>query len=102
MLAELLVDIELLRSRQRLGLGDSRAKPLPRDHRRDRAKGIQVVLAGGDQRSADARIKTDLLVDGPGIGLEGAGMATLGLAKHRANQAVKQVDRLVSQAGGEV
>ena len=61
-----------------------------------------VVLAGGDQRGADARIKTDFLVDGPGIGLEGAGMPTLGLAEHRADQAVKQVDRLVSQAGGEV
>src|SRR5208283_4327516 len=60
------------------------------------------VLAGGDQRSTDARVKTDFLVDGPGIGLERAGMATLGLAKHGADQAVEQVDRLVSQAGGEV
>ena len=102
MLTELLVDIKLLRSRQRLGLGDGRAKPLPRDHGRDRTEGIQVVLAGGDQRSTDARIKTDLLVDGPGIGLEGAGMPALGLAKHGADQAVKQVDRLVSQAGGKV
>jgi hypothetical protein len=80
-----LVDIKLLRLRQRLGLGDGRAKPLPRDHGRDRTEGIQVVLAGGDQRSADARIKTDLLVDGTGIGLEGAGMPTLGLAKHGAD-----------------
>ena len=102
MLTELLVEIKLLRSRQRLGLGDGRAKPLPRDHRRDGAEGIEVVLAGGDQRSADARIKTDFLVDGPGVGLEGAGMPTLGLAKHGADQAVKQVDRLVSQTGADV
>ena len=102
MLAELLVGIELFRPRQRLGLRDGRAEPLPRDHRGDRVKGVLLVVAGGDQRGADARVKTDFLVDGAGIGLEGAGMAPLGFAEHRADQAVEQIDGLVRQAGGEV
>ena len=57
---------------------------------------------GGDQRGTDTRVETDFLVDGPGVGLECAGMPTLGFAEHCADQAVKQVDGLIGQAGGEV
>ena len=102
MLAELLVSVELLRPRQRLGFGDGRAEPLPRDHRGDRVEGVLLVVAGRDQRGADAGVETDLLVDGAGIGLEGAGMPPLGLAEHRADQPVEQIDGLVGQAGGEI
>ena len=43
-LAELLVGIEFFRPRQRLGFGDGRAKPLPRDHRCDRAEGVLLAV----------------------------------------------------------
>ena len=56
---------------------------------------------GGDQGGADARVETNLLVDGSGIGLEGAGVPPLGLAKHRADQTIEQIDGLVGQAGGK-
>ena len=56
---------------------------------------------GGDQRGADACIETHLLVDGAGVGLEGAGVPSFGLTEHRADQAVEQVDGLIGQAGGE-
>jgi hypothetical protein len=36
------------------------------------------------------------------ISLEGAGLAALGFAQHRANQAVEQIDGLISQAGGKI
>ena len=44
--------ISLLRSRQRLGLGDGRAKPLPRDHGRDRKDRVKVEA---DQRHQKPR-----------------------------------------------
>ena len=93
MLAEVLVSVEFLRPRQRLGFGDSRAELLPRHQRDDRVVGILLVVTGGDQRSADARVETDFLVDGPCIRLEGAGMPPLGFAEHGADQPVEQVDR---------
>jgi len=102
MLAELLERVELLRTGQRLGFRDRGTKPLPRDHRGDRAIGILLVIAGRDERGADAGIEADLLVDRPRIGLEGAGVPSLGLAEHRADQPVEQVDGLVGQAGSDV
>jgi hypothetical protein len=36
-------------------------------------------LAGGNQGGADARIETDLLVNGASVGLKSAGMPRLGL-----------------------
>ena len=101
-LAEVLVSVEFLRPRQGLRFGDSRAKLLPRHQCDDRVVGILLVVTGGDQRSADARVETDFLIDGPSIGLEGAGMPPLGLAEHGADQPVEQIDGLVGQAGGEV
>ena len=102
MLAEHLVGVELLRARQRLRFGDGRAEALPRDHRGDRVKGVLLVVARRDQRGADARVETHLLVDGAAIGLEGAGMPPLGLAEHRPDQPVEQIDGLVRQAGDQV
>ena len=57
---------------------------------------------GGDQGSADARVETNLLIDGSGVTLEGAGVSPLGLAKHRADQTIKHIDGLVGQTGGNV
>ena len=68
----------------------------------DGAKCVLLVGLGGDQGGADARVETDLLVDGSGIRLEGASMPPFGLAEHRADQAVEQIDGLVGQAGGEI
>ena len=102
MLAQHLVGIELLRTRQRLRFGNTRAEAIPRDHRRDRAKGVLLALASRNQGGADARVKANLLIDGAAIGLEGAGMPPLGLAKHRADEPVKQIDRLVCQIGDQV
>ena len=81
---------------------DRGAEPLPRDHRGDRAVGVLLAIAGGDQRGADAGIEADLFIDRSRIGLEGAGVPSLGLAEHRADQPVEQVDGLVGQAGGDV
>jgi hypothetical protein len=57
---------------------------------------------GGDQRGADAGVETHLFVDGTTVGLKGACVASLGLAEHRANQAIKQIESLVGQTGAEV
>ena len=76
---------------------------------RNRSQSITVAIApnascfaivGGDQRGANTRIEADLLVDGASISLEGACMPTFGLAEHRADQPVKQIDGLVGQVGG--
>src|ERR1700722_18823551 len=42
-LAELLERVELLRTRQRLGLRDRAAEPLPRDHGGNRAVGVLLA-----------------------------------------------------------
>lgn len=102
MLAELLERVELLRTGQRLGFRDRVAKPLPPDHRGDRGVGVLLVIAGRDQCSADAGIEADLLIDRPRIGLEGAGVPSLRLAEHGADQPLKQLDRLVGQVGSDV
>ncbi len=57
---------------------------------------------GGDQRGADARVETNLFIDGFCITLEGAGVSSLGLAKHRADQAIKHIDGPIGQTGGNV
>ena len=97
-----LVGVEVLRTRQRFCLGYSRAEALPGDDRGDGIIRILLAVASGNQRGADMGIETDLLVDGPTIGLERAAVLPFGLAEHRPNQPVKQVDCLISQAGGEV
>ena len=94
-LAQLLVRIKLLRTRQRSRFGNARAEAIPRDHRRDRVKGVLLALASRNQGGADARVKANLLIDGAAIGLEGAGVPPLGLAKHRADEPVEQIDGLV-------
>ncbi|KAA5607767.1 hypothetical protein [Rhodovastum atsumiense] len=66
------------------------------------AEGILLLVVGDDQRIADTGKETDLVVDGPGIGLEGAGLPSLGFAKESSDQAVEHIDGLVGQAGGEV
>ncbi len=102
MLDEVLASVEFLRPRQDRRFGDSRAELLPRHQCSDRVVGILLVVTGGDQRRADARVEADFLIDGPCIRLEGAGMPPLGLAEHGADQPVEQVDGLIGQAGGEV
>jgi hypothetical protein len=77
------------------------------DHRRDCVKGILLGRARCNQGGADARVKANLLIDGPAIGLEGAGLEgagvqALGLAKHRADEPVEQIDGLVCQIGAQV
>ena len=57
---------------------------------------------GGDQGGADARVETNLFIDGFCVTLEGAGVSSLGLAKHRADQAIKHIDGPISQTGGNV
>jgi hypothetical protein len=57
---------------------------------------------GRDQGCTHARIEADFLVDGPGIGLEGAGLSTLGFTEYRADQTIEKIDGLVGQAGGQV
>jgi len=99
-LAHILVGIEFLRPGQRLGFGDRRTEPLPRHDRDDRVKGVLLARAGGNQRSADASIQADLIVDGAGIGLEGAGLPPLGLAEHRADQPAEEIDGRIGQARG--
>jgi len=93
--ADILKNIERFRARQSLGFGDSRAEPLPRDHRGDCVEGILFVTASADQSGTNAGVETDLFVDGSGIRLECAGMPAFGFAEHRADQAVEQVDGLV-------
>jgi hypothetical protein len=102
MLAKLPERVELLRASQRFGFGHRGAKSLPRDHGGDRAIGVLLAVARGYQRGADARVETDLLVDRPRIGLEGAGVAAVGAAEHCADQPVEQVDRLIGQARRDV
>ena len=84
-LAEILVGVELLRPRQCLGFGNAGSETFPGDHPGDRPEGVLLGLTGGDQRGADAGIKPHLVVDGPGIGLKGAGLPALRLAEHAAD-----------------
>ena len=102
MLAQHLVGVELLRARQRFSLGYGRAEAVPRDDCGDRIKCVLLAVARRNQGGADPGIKTDLLVDGATIGLERAGVLPFGLAEHRPDQPVEQIDCLVGQAGGEV
>jgi hypothetical protein len=73
-LAQHLVGIKIFRTRQRLRFGNARAEAIPRDHRRDRVKGVLVDLARRNQGGADARVKANLFIDGAAIGLKGAGI----------------------------
>jgi hypothetical protein len=73
-LAQHLVGIELLRTRQRRRFGNACAEALPGDHRRDRVKGVLLGRARCNQGGADAGVKANLLIDGTAIGLEGAGV----------------------------
>jgi hypothetical protein len=66
------------------------------------ASEASCAITSGDQRSTNASIKPDLLVDRPGIRLEGTAVPPFGLAEHRADQPVKQLDGLVGQVGGNV
>lgn len=101
-LAELVERVEPLWAGQRLGFRDRGAEPLPRDHSSDRAIGVLLVIASRDERGADTGIEADLFVDRSRIVLEGAGVPSIGLAEHRADQPVEQIDGLVGQAGGDV
>jgi hypothetical protein len=55
-----------------------------------------------DQCGTDPGVKADLLIDGARIGLEGASLPTFGLAEHRSDQAVEQIDSLVREVAAEV
>ena len=101
-LAQSLVGVELLGPRQRFGFRDARTKALPRDHGRNGAERVLLGLMGGDQGRADARVETNLLIDGFGVTLKGSGVSPLGLAKHRADQTIKHIDGLVGQTGANV
>ena len=101
-LAENLVGVELLGPRQCLRFRDARPEALPRDHCRNCAEGVLLGLMGGDQGRADARVETNLFIDGFGVTLKGAGVSPLGLAKHRADQTIKHIDGLIGQTGGNV
>ena len=74
MLAQHLVGVKLLRARQRFSFGYGRAEAVPRDNRGDRIKCVVSAVARRNQGGADARVKANLLIDGPAIGLKGAGM----------------------------
>jgi hypothetical protein len=102
MLAQHLQGVELLAARQRFGLRHARAEPLPRDHRGDRREGVPLVIVGVNQGGTDLGVETHLVVDGASVGLEGPGMPALGLAKHRPDQPVEEIDGLVGQAGAEI
>ena len=78
MLAQDLVGIEILRTRERFRFDDAGTKALPRDDRSDRLERIPPALARCNQGSADASIETDLLVDGAAVGLKGTGVPRLG------------------------
>src|SRR5690349_19857957 len=67
MLGERPMDIEVLRPRQRRGLGHAGAEAVPGDHPGQRLEGILLAVMGGDQRGSDPGVKPDLLVDRPGI-----------------------------------
>ena len=55
-------------------------------------RGDEAVVV--DQRGADAGVEADLLVDRPGIAAQGAFLPSLGLAEHRADQAVEQLEAI--------
>ena len=57
---------------------------------------------GGDQGRADARVETNLFIDGSGVTLKGSGVSPLGLAEHRADQTIKHIDGLVDQTRANV
>ena len=99
-LAEPLIGVEFLGSRQRLRFRDARAEALPGNHRRNCPEGVMLGFARGDQGGANARIETDFLVDCFGVGLKGAGLPPLGLEEHRADQTIEQVEGVIGQSGG--
>ena len=101
-LAQPLVGIEVLRARQRFRFGDAGAKALPRDDRGDRLERVLPALARRNQGGADARIETDLLVDGASVGLKGAGMPRLGLGEHGPDEPLEQIHRLIGQSGAQL
>ena len=102
MLAKRLIVVELFWSCELFGFGNGRAEALPRNHCGDRTIGIMLAVACGDQRGTDASVEPDLFIDRPRIRLGGAGMVSLGLAEHRADQTIEQVDGLVGQDRGDV
>ena len=59
-------------------------------------------LARRNQGGADARVETDLLVDGASVGLKGASMPRLGLGEHSPDEPLEQVDRLIGQSGAKL
>jgi hypothetical protein len=69
-LAQQLVGIKLLRTCQGRGFGNAGAEAIPRDHRRNRVKGILLALARRNQGGADARVQANLVIDGTAVGLE--------------------------------
>src|SRR6516165_719400 len=97
MLTQHLVGIELLGPGQGFSFGNGLTEAIPGKNRRDRVKGVPFGLACRYQGSANTCIQANLLVDGTAISLKGSHMLALGLAEHRSDQAVEQVDRMVSQ-----
>src|SRR5271169_5022265 len=97
-LAQSLVGVELLGARQRFGFPRRSNKNAPKGSRSQWAERVLLGLMGGDQGRADARVETNLLVDGSGVTLKGSGVSPLGLAKHRADQTIKHIDGSVRPA----
>nr|BAM13942.1 hypothetical protein [Pseudomonas sp. K-62] len=102
MRADLLIGVERLRPGQYLGLGDTGAEPLPRDHGGDRREGVLLAGVGGDHRPTDPRIEPDLVVDRACVSLEGTGLPPFGTPEQGTDHPVEEGDHLVGQAGLQV
>ena len=96
------IGVERLWPCQCFGFSDGGAELLPGNHRFDGGESIPLLVVSSDQGITDAGKETDLVVDGSGIGLEGADLPSFGLAKEGADQAVEHIDGLVGLVGGEV
>jgi hypothetical protein len=101
-LPEGLVEVEILRPGEIGRLRDGGDEPFPGQHRIDGGEGIVTARLAGDQGLADPAVQADLFMDGASIPGKGPGVPLLRGSQQRADQPFEDVQRLISEAGGQV
>ena len=105
MLAEALISVKFLQSRQRASASATLVQNFSTASARDdRFISILLVIAAGDQRGANTCEETDFVIDGSSIGLECAKACRPSALRNRAlpTNRSNQIDGLVGQPGGEI
>ena len=88
-----------VRTGQAIRFGDRTHEAVPGDDALDRREGVASCVAHRDQRMPDAGEEPDLVVDGPRVGLQLGGGASLGPPEQPSHEPVEQADGFVGKAG---